>query len=243
MGGKTAIAAGLVLGALAGAALLGGVVLLAPDTGASGETQPTPVATASPVPSSAPSPPASPQASASPGPPASPGPSASPGTSDPPGTSPSVAASSSTGLFGVGQPAPSLVVPQLGGGTIDLAALHGKPVWVNFMATWCLPCRDELPVMAGFAVRYQDQGLVVLAIDVREDAPAVQAFMQTVGVTLPTGLDGTGNAQSAWGALALPVHFWVDKDGVVRDGALGGIGPDIMAKGLQAILPGITVTP
>ncbi len=111
------------------------------------------------------------------------------------------------------------------------------------MATWCLPCRDELPLMAGFAVRYQEKGLVVLAIDIREDDAAVKAFMSSLGITLPTGLDRDGAAQAAWGALALPVHFWVDKDGIVRDGALGGIGPDIMARGLGSILPGVDVTP
>ena len=46
----------------------------------------------------------------------------------------------------------------------------------------------------------------------------------------------------AWDALALPVHFWIDKDGIVRDGALGGIGPDVMATGLKTILPGVDVT-
>ena len=53
----------------------------------------------------------------------------------------------------------------------------------------------------------------------------------------------TGAASETWDALALPVHFWIDADGIVRDGALGGIGPDIMARGLQTILPDVTVTP
>ena len=56
------------------------------------------------------------------------------------------------------------------------------------------------------------------------------------------GLDDA-SAPETWNALALPVHFWIDADGIVRDGALGGIGPDIMARGLQSILPGVTVTP
>jgi thiol-disulfide isomerase/thioredoxin len=134
-------------------------------------------------------------------------------------------------------------VEQLGGGGIDLAALRGKPVWVNFMATWCPSCRDELPLMAGFAARYAGDGLVVLAIDVREDQGTVDGFMKSVGVTLPVGLDTDGTAQQAWSAFALPVHFWVDTDGVVRYGALGGIGADVMAEGLKTILPGVDVTP
>jgi len=134
-------------------------------------------------------------------------------------------------------------MPQVGGGEIDLAKLRGKPVWVNFMATWCPSCQDELPAMAGFAARNEDTGLQVILVDVREDEAAVAAFAEGLGVTFPVGLDGDGAAQDAWGAYALPVHYWIDADGVVRDGALGGIGPDVMAAGLQTILPRVEVTP
>jgi thiol-disulfide isomerase/thioredoxin len=151
--------------------------------------------------------------------------------------------SGAAALFGVGRPAPALRLPQLGGGTLDLAALHGKPVWVNFMATWCPPCRDELPLMSGFAARYANSGLVVVAVDVKEDEGTVAPFMTSVNATLPVGLDGDGSAQATWRAAALPVHFWVDAQGIVRDGAFGGIGPDVMAEGLRTILPGVKVTP
>lgn len=143
----------------------------------------------------------------------------------------------------MGEVAPPLVVPQLGGGTIDLTALRGKPVWVNFWGTYCPPCRDEFPLMNRFAARHADDGLVILAIDVREDEGTVAAFAEQYGAVFPIGLDRDGSAQRAWDALALPVHFWVDTTGVIRDGALGGIGADIMAEGLRTILPGVTVEP
>jgi thiol-disulfide isomerase/thioredoxin len=134
-------------------------------------------------------------------------------------------------------------VEQLGGGTIDLANLAGQPVWVNFMATWCPPCRDELPQMVDFANRYAETGLVVVAVDVAEDEATVQAFVTEVGVTFPVGLDPDGAAQAAWRAAALPVHYWIDATGVIRAGAAGGIGPDIMAESLATILPGVDVEP
>ena len=68
-------------------------------------------------------------------------------------------------LIPSGADSPPLVVPGLGGATIDLAELRGSPVWVNFMATWCPPCRDELPLMNAYAAEHQDDGLVVIAID------------------------------------------------------------------------------
>jgi len=228
MGGKTAIALGLVAGLVAGGLIVGGVIALAPVPGVVAPTT-SPVAGVSGAPS----------ASALPSVLPSEEPSGSGESASPEEPSESTAAEA----FGVGEPAPPLVLPLVGGDTIDLATLRGKPVWVNFMATWCEPCRDELPLMAGFAARYEDSGLVLLAVDIKEDESAVQTFFQDLNLFFPVGLDADGKAQADWGAIALPVHFWVDKDGIVRDGALGGIGPDVMAAGLGRILPGVTVTP
>jgi hypothetical protein len=97
--------------------------------------------------------------------------------------------------------------------------------------------------MNGFAVRFADDGLIVLAIDVREEEGLAASFAESLNATFPVGLDLDGSAQRAWEAYALPVHFWIDADGIVRDGAFGGIGPDIMARGVGRILPGVEVTP
>ena len=217
MGGRSAIAAGLAAGAVAGVLGIGAILVLAPAPLAPDVATP-----ALPTPGASPSPDIS----------------ASPATSP----SPAPSAAGTPAAFGVGAPAPALTLPQLGGGTIDLAALRGKPVWVNFMATWCPSCRDELPLMNGFAARYADAGLVVIAVDVREDETTVDAYSKSLGINLPVGLDVDGTAQRAWGAWALPVHFWIDKDGIVRDGALGGIGADVMTEGLRTIMPGVDVT-
>jgi thiol-disulfide isomerase/thioredoxin len=143
----------------------------------------------------------------------------------------------------VERPAPTLAAPQVGGGVIDLAALRGKPVWLVFTGTYCPPCRDEYPVMNGFAARYADTGLVVLAIHVREGEQTVAPFISSLNVVFPVGLDEDGSRARAWDAAALPVHYFIDAQGIVRDAALGGIGNDVMARGLQAILPGVTVSP
>lgn len=224
MSPRVSIAAGLLAGVAAAVLVLGGVLILAPES--------VPAVTASPstpaIASTAPSP-TTPGGSPAGSPGASP---SEPSSSDDPGA-----------RFGVGQPAPPLVVPQVGGGVIDLTNLRGKAVWVNFMGTYCPPCVDEFPLMESFAVRYADDGLVVLAIDVEEEEGVVAAFAQSLGTTFPLGLDLDGSAAETWRAAALPVHFWVDTDGVIRDGALGGIGPDIMAEGVATILPGVEVTP
>lgn len=219
MPNRLPVAAGLVTGILVAALVIGGIVAFAPEPTAS-----RPSSTLSPTPSATPTPAAS---------------------SSPNGGSPEPSPPSGpivTG-FHIGEPAPPLVVPQVGGGTINLAALKGSPVWVNFMGTYCAECIDEFPLMNGFAVRYADAGLVVLAIDVREDEGTVAAFAESLNATFPLGLDADGAVQRAWEAFALPIHFWVDAEGIIRDGALGGIGPDIMARGVARIMPGVEITP
>jgi cytochrome c biogenesis protein CcmG/thiol:disulfide interchange protein DsbE len=219
---RLSILAGTVAGILVAALILGSIVAFAPEPGPSATPIPTIVPSASAAEPSA----SAPSASASSSPDAS-----SATGSEGPGA-----------LFHVGEPAPPLVVPQVGGGTIDLANLRGSPVWVNFMGTYCPPCVDEFPLMNGFATRYAEDGLVVLAIDVREEEGIVAAFAEGLNTTFPVGLDSDGSAQQAWDAIALPVHFWIDADGIIRDGAAGGIGPDVMARGLSTIL-GEPVTP
>jgi thiol-disulfide isomerase/thioredoxin len=221
MAARLPIVAGLAAGVSAAVILIVALVVFAPEPG-SPVASPTPPPGASQAPSTAVS--------------ARPDPST-------PGSVAAPTGSARTGTFHVGEPAPPLSVAQVGGGTIDLARLRGKPVWVNFMATWCPPCRDELPAMNAFAARYAEDGLVVLAIDVKEDEGTVASFAESLGATFPLGLDADGAAQQAWGALALPVHFWVDAAGIVRDGALGGIGRDVMAQGLRTIMPDVDVQP
>jgi cytochrome c biogenesis protein CcmG/thiol:disulfide interchange protein DsbE len=223
---RLAVVLGLLAGVVSATLALAALVAFVP-----GPTHPALAGT--PLPSVA-------AVSPSPSSPVSSGPSAGPSA----GSSASTSPSPSPGpAFFVGQPAPALRVTRVGGGTIDLAALRGKPVWLNFMQTTSPPSVEELPLMNGFSVRYAGAGLVVLAVDVAEDETSVKAFAEGLKATFPIGLDPKAEAQRTWDAFALPVHFWIDKDGIVRAGALGGIGPDVMAASLQKILPGTTVTP
>ena len=220
---RLSILVGLLAGVAAAALVIGGILLLAPEPGAAVTPPPQPSASLTVLPSLSPSPP--------------------PSASSSPSGSGSPSDGASAALFHVGEPAPALVVPQVGGGTIDLENLRGKAVWVNFMGTYCPPCVDEFPLMSGYANRLAGDGLVVIAVDVKEDEGVVAAFAERLGATFPLGLDADGSAAARWDAVALPVHFWIDTDGVIRDGALGGIGPDVMSAGLRTILPGVEVGP
>ncbi len=213
-----AIVVGLAVGAVAAFGLAVAVYTLVP-------ADPAPTLPPTPMPT---------PAAVDPTPPATVPPTAGPTPASTPGRSPSP-------FPLVGQAAPPMVATGLDGTPLDLAAYRGKPVWLVFTGTYCPPCRDEYPLMNGFAVRYADAGLVVLALHVREDAATVQPFVDELNVTFPVGLDEDGSRASAWDAVALPVHYWIDAEGIVRDAALGGLGPEQMANGLATILPGVTV--
>ena len=97
--------------------------------------------------------------------------------------------------------------------------------------------------MNGFAGRYASTGLVVLALAVRDDEGAVANFARRAAAAFPFGLDLEGGAQREWDAPALPAHYWIERNGFVRDATTGILGAEAMARSLGLILPGVDVRP
>jgi len=166
----------------------------------------------------------------SPLPTTSPGPSPSPSPGDP-----------QVGVA-VGDIAPPLRLAQLGGAEVDTEALRGQPLWVNFMATWCPPCREELPIMDRLQRDLGDR-MTIIVVDVEEDADTVASFFNSLEVALPVALDEDGRAQEAWNAVALPVHYWIDEEGRVGGVLYGGAGPEQFIEGIETVLPDAGVEP
>jgi thiol-disulfide isomerase/thioredoxin len=142
----------------------------------------------------------------------------------------------------VGDLAPPLKVARLGGGELDVAEYRRRPLWVNFMASYCPPCIDELPLLERAQAQLGD-GIRIVLVDVGEDEATARAFVDSLGVTLPVGLDTDKATAEAWRAYALPVHFWLDGDGIIRGYVYGGAGPDQFNALLQTVLPGPTIAP
>ena len=136
----------------------------------------------------------------------------------------------------VGQLAPDFVLQTPEGDTVRLSDFRGNPVWVNFWAPWCPACRTEMPRLEGFYLEHRDDGLVILGVGVRDSPESMRAYTGEVGVTYPIVVDGDGAVANTYQALALPVHYWIDRDGVVRDWAFGELPPDLLASSLQLIL-------
>jgi cytochrome c biogenesis protein CcmG/thiol:disulfide interchange protein DsbE len=100
-------------------------------------------------------------------------------------------------------------------GQLSLADLEGKAVVVNFWASWCVPCRDEAPVLEETYRRYRDQGLVVLGVDVNDFREDARRFMKRFGVTYPVVYDGKGSTVGKWGVRGFPETFFVDRKGML----------------------------
>jgi thiol-disulfide isomerase/thioredoxin len=138
--------------------------------------------------------------------------------------------------IGLGQEAPRIVLPALGGGTFDTAQYTGRPLWINFMATWCPQCVDELPMMELMQEQLGD-GMSIVIVDVGEEEELVADFISDIGSTLPVGIDSDSAIQREWGAYALPVHFWVDEEGVIRSILYGGAPRDAFVESVLNLVP------
>jgi peroxiredoxin len=118
--------------------------------------------------------------------------------------------------------APDFTLDKLGGGTVSLSDLQGQAVLVNFWATWCPPCRAEMPAIQRVYDRYRDQGFTVLAVDLQESDSQVADFAAEMGLTFPILMDRDGSVFARYRVMGLPSTFFVDRDGVIQDVALGG---------------------
>jgi cytochrome c biogenesis protein CcmG, thiol:disulfide interchange protein DsbE len=132
----------------------------------------------------------------------------------------------------VGDPAPEIMLETLDGDTVSLASLRGRPVLVNFWATWCLPCRDEFPLLAAAYAEHADAGLEILGVVHDDTAEGARAFAQDMGATWPMLLDAEDVAWADYLGVAMPTSFFIDADGVVRAASLGAF----RETGLDALL-------
>jgi thiol-disulfide isomerase/thioredoxin len=129
----------------------------------------------------------------------------------------------------VGAPAPQIAQPVVGGGQSDLMADRGKVVLVNFRATWCEPCKSEMPGLQQLAGELRDQPFRLYSVDLQEDAAQIQAFAQQYNLTLYAVMDEDGAATRAYGVRALPSTFLIDQHGTLhlqRLGPLASGGPE-----------------
>lgn len=144
-----------------------------------------------------------------------------------------------------GKPAPDFTLPTLfGGDEVTLSKMQGKPVFLNFWASWCGPCKDEAPVLADAYRRWKGSGIQFLGVDVQDSSKWGQEFERHYGIDYDSAFDETGEQYRNWGLTGFPETFLVDADGNIVAKKIGAFyEPAEIDEYLSLLAPGFIPKP
>lgn len=106
-------------------------------------------------------------------------------------------------------------LPKLNGNKVKLSDLHGKPIILNFWASWCVSCREEAAEMEKFWKKYRDRGILVLGVAIQDTPEAAREFAKEHGKTYPIALDLSGKTTIDYGVYGVPESFFIDENGII----------------------------
>ncbi len=141
----------------------------------------------------------------------------------------------SIGVY-AGSIAPDFSVQSLQGGEQSLKSLKGKVVLVNFWATWCVPCREEMPAIQAVYDAHKDEGFVVMGIDERESPEEVTSYMHELDLHIPLYLDGDGKVARQYRVFGLPTSVFIGRDGVIREVVIGAMNLNSLDANVKKML-------
>ncbi len=136
----------------------------------------------------------------------------------------------------VNYPAPDLRLNDLEGNKVSLKDYQGKVILVNNWATWCPPCREEMPVLEAFYKDHKEQNFILVGIEAGEPADQVSLFVQSNGITFPVWLDPGNQALRAFRNDALPSSYIIDPQGMVRLAWAGMVNQGLLEKYVTPLL-------
>ena len=140
-------------------------------------------------------------------------------------------------VLAVGDAAPNFELVDLEGNTQRLSDYKGEGVFLNFWGTWCEPCKREMPHMEKLHNEYEDKGVHVLAINIKESDLKVERFREQYGLTFPIALDKTESVKEAYNIIPLPTTFLVNKDGIIVDIISREMSEDEIRAHMESIQP------
>ncbi len=135
----------------------------------------------------------------------------------------------------VGAQAPGWTQTTSTGSKLSMASLSGKPVYLNFFATWCIPCNEEAPFINAMQKKYAARGLQIVGIDELENAAATRRFVRRFGLVYPAVVDD-GALESAYLINGLPVHVFIARDGTVMKMTVGEMSKAQIESSIRALL-------
>jgi len=139
----------------------------------------------------------------------------------------------------VGDTAPAFTLKGLDGDSVSLSDFRGHPIVINFWASWCPPCRDEMPVMVEAYRAHKDSGLIILAVNGRDQETSMRAIRRFVAefqMSFPVLLDEHGSVRKRYRLRGLPTSVFIGADGLVRGLIIGPFTPAAFASHLTEIL-------
>jgi len=136
-----------------------------------------------------------------------------------------------------GSPAPnfSLELIANGRGTVSLDKYKGKGLYLNFFASWCVPCKAEVPSITQLSKAYAKRGVVVLGVDELESVAAAKGFISRFNVPYPVGMDDSGALGASYGLIGLPLHIFIGPDGKLVARRSGQMSEDQIRAALDQI--------
>jgi cytochrome c biogenesis protein CcmG/thiol:disulfide interchange protein DsbE len=134
------------------------------------------------------------------------------------------------------QPAPQISLATVDGRTVALSDYRGRPVIVNFWASWCVPCREEFPLLAAARAAHQAEGLEILGVIHDDSTQSAAAFAATYNAQWPLLVDPNDTAWSAYHGAFVPVSYFIDRNGIVRAVSYGPPPSDSLEQVLAKIL-------
>ncbi|MFN8620234.1 MAG: redoxin domain-containing protein [Chloroflexota bacterium] len=154
-----------------------------------------------------------------------------------PGSSPAPSSIVIGGSPLLGKPAPAFALQDLAGNTVSLADYAGRPVIVNWWASWCIPCREEFPIMVAGLEQHKDQGLEILGIVYKDSATNAQAFATDHDAHWPLLQDPDAKTWSAYYGIGVPMTAFIDGKGIVQAMSYGPLSQDGFDSYVKQILP------
>ena len=147
-----------------------------------------------------------------------------------------------SGFTRIGKPAPEFKLSLFEGGMVDLADYRGKPIVINFWASWCGPCRIEAPILEGLWRSYREQDVQFIGVDIQDAEADGLKYLSEFGITYPNGLDADGRITVDYGVIGIPVTFFINRKGVVERRWVGAVSETRMTQWVQELVAGATPT-
>jgi cytochrome c biogenesis protein CcmG, thiol:disulfide interchange protein DsbE len=135
----------------------------------------------------------------------------------------------------IGKLAQDFTATTVDGRKVSLSDYRGKAVWLTFGASWCAACQAEVTDIESTYQAFKDKDVVVLSVSISEDGATVRDYGDRVGLTFPTVADPQTRIASAYRVLGIPAHYFIDRNGVLRDMKTGSLSPEKMRDAVRAV--------